>query len=217
MKTKAKFITFEGGEGAGKTTQIQILEKLLKSHGLPVITTREPGGTIGAECLRSLLKEQPDAHFDAYSQTLILYAARRDLVEKIIKPALAKNVWVLCDRFADSTFVYQGFAQGLPIASIEKIHNLVLGSFTPDLTFFFDIPPEAGIKRTKERTESLDLFTYDNFDFKDLDFHEKIYEGFQILAAGSKRILPINALLPTEQVTDQLLDALNARFQIGLE
>ncbi len=217
MKTHARFITFEGGEGAGKTTQIQILEKVLTSHGIPVLVTREPGGTVGAERLRSLLKEQSDTHFDAYSQTLILYAARRDLVEKIIKPALAKNIWVLCDRFADSTFVYQGFAQGVPIETIHKIHDITLGDFHPDLTFFFDISPEIGIRRTKERRTTLDLFTYDTFDLKDLDFHEKIYEGFKILVSNTKRIVPINAHLPTEQVTDQIVETLHERFNITMD
>lgn len=217
MEKKAKFITFEGGEGAGKTTQILLLEKTLKSHGIAVITTREPGGTIGAECLRTILKEQSDAHFDAYSQMLILYAARRDLVEKIIKPALAKNTWVLCDRFSDSTFVYQGFAQGIPIETIQKIHDIIIQGFKPDLTFFFDIPPETGAKRAKERSESLNLFTYDNFDLKDLDFHQKIYAGFKILANESKRFTTINALQSVEQVHAQLITALNKKFKIDLE
>lgn len=215
-KIKPRFISFEGGEGAGKTTQIQILEKLLKSKGIPVIVTREPGGTIGSEYLRGLLKEQSDAHFDAISQALLLYAARRDLVEKRIRPALLKNTWVLCDRFADSTLVYQGFAQGMALESIEKIHQIVLGDFEPDLTFFLNIAPEIGMKRAKERSKSLDLFKYDTFDLKDLDFHKRIHEGFEVLCENTDRIVSVDALLPVDKVTEQIKNTINQRFKLKI-
>lgn len=217
MNTSAKFISFEGGEGAGKTTQIHLLEHALKAADMPVIVTREPGGTVGAELLRNALQHNKEAHWDAVSQLLILYAARRDLVEKVIKPALARNTWVLCDRFADSSFVYQGYAQGLGVEFVKTIHEIVLHNFQPDLTFFFDIPPEQGLKRIKERsTSSLKSELYDRFEEQDLEFHQKIYQGFRMLAHGNKRFVNIQANLPLDQVSPQIFRALGERFHITL-
>ncbi len=217
MNTSGKFISFEGGEGAGKTTQIYLLEKALKAANISVIVTREPGGTVGAELLRNVLQHSKEAHWDVVSQLLILYAGRRDLVEKVIKPALARNTWVLCDRFADSSFVYQGYAQGLGVEFVKTIHEIVLHNFQPDLTFFFDIPPEQGLKRLEERYASSPKSTpYDRFEEQDFEFHQKIYQGFRMLAHENKRFVNIQANLPLDQVSPQIFRGLSERFHITL-
>ncbi len=217
MKTSAKFISFEGGEGAGKTTQIHLLEKALKAVGISVLVTREPGGTVGAELLRNILQHHKEAHWDAISQLLILYAGRHDHVEKVIKPALARNIWVLCDRFADSSMVYQGYAQGLGVEFVKTIHEAVLHNFQPDLTFFFDIPPERGLKRLRERYESSpESQKYDCFEDQNLEFHRKIYQGFKALSHNNKRFVNIQADLPLDQVSPQIFRALSERFHLTL-
>ncbi len=217
MNTSAKFISFEGGEGAGKTTQIHLLEHALKAVDIPVLVTREPGGTLGAELLRNVLQHNKEAHWDVLSQVLILYAGRRDHVEKVIKPALARNTWVLCDRFADSTMVYQGYAQGVGVEFVKLIHEAVLHNFQPDLTFFFDIPAEQGLERLKERYESSPgSQQYDRFEEQDLEFHQKIHQGFRMLAHESKRFVNIQANLPLDQVSPQIFRALSERFHITL-
>ena len=210
MTHQAKLITFEGGEGAGKTTQIQLLETALKDKGYHVLKTREPGGTIGAELLRAALKDHPDTQWDVLSQVLILYAARRDLVEKVIKPALARNTWVLCDRFADSTFVYQGHAQNLGIEFVKAIHTAVLKDFEPDLTFFFDLPPEQGLKRASYRKHQ------DFFESMNLDFHQKVYEGYKILAHNNPRFFTIPATLSTSHISQVIFKTLQEKFSLSL-
>ena len=207
---KAKFITFEGGEGAGKTTQIQILEEALKNKGYQVLKTREPGGTIGSELLRAALKDHPETNWDPISQVLILYAARRDLVEKVIKPAIARNTWVLCDRFADSTFVYQGYAQNLGIDFIQAIHTAALKNFEPDLTFFFDLPPEEGMNRARKRKSE------DYFESMDMDFHRKVYEGFKILAHENPRFSTLKAHLHPSQISQTIFKTLQENFFLSL-
>jgi dTMP kinase len=207
---QAKFITFEGGEGAGKTTQIQFLETALKNKGYHVLKTREPGGTVGAELLRAALKDHPDTHWDAISQVLILYAARRDLVEKVIKPALARNTWVLCDRFADSTFVYQGHAQHLGIDFVQSIHTAVLKDFAPDLTFFFDLPPQEGLKRARKRNQQ------DFFESMNLDFHQKVYEGYKMLAHNNPRFFTVPSILSPSHMSQIIFKALQEKFSLSL-
>lgn len=182
---KGYFISFEGGEGCGKSTQINLLSEALTKQGINVVTVREPGSTVGAEHLRRILKDTEGTNWDAVSQTLILYAARRDLVEKVIKPALCQGKWVLCDRFADSTFVYQGYTQELGVEYVQNIHKATLKTFEPDLTFFLDLPPEEGMKRAKRRSEN------DFFEEKSLSFHRKVYEGYKLLAHQSKRIITV--------------------------
>lgn len=210
MTQKARFITFEGGEGAGKTTQIQLLETALKSKGYHVIKTREPGGTVGSELLRAALKDHPDTQWDAISQVLILYAARRDLVEKVIKPALARNTWVLSDRFSDSTFVYQGHAQNLGIDFVKSIHTAVLKDFEPDLTFFFDLPPQEGLARARKRSHQ------DFFESMHLTFHEKVYEGYKMLAYHNPRFFTVPGNLSSTHIAQVIFKALQEKFSLSL-
>ncbi|HCP00910.1 MAG TPA: dTMP kinase, partial [Rhodospirillaceae bacterium] len=139
-KPNGKFITFEGGEGSGKTTQISHLANRLSAHGIEVITTREPGGAPGADSIRSLLVSGATNKWDPVSEVLLLYAARREHLNQTIRPALAKGAWVLCDRFADSTMAYQGYGHGISQEFIREVHSSVVGEFGPDLTLLLDIP-----------------------------------------------------------------------------
>jgi dTMP kinase len=214
---KAKFISFEGGEGSGKSTQITLLEKELEKKGLSVIRTREPGGTIGAEMLRSVLKENEDAQWDAVSQTLILYAARRDLVEKVIKPALRKNVWVLSDRFADSTYVYQGYTQDVSVDFIDTLHKYALDNLYPDLTFYMDLTPEQGFRRVEGRNQETVAYHHDIFEAQDMQFHKRVQEGFQdLVTANPDRMVTIPAQFSVDQVHHHIMTVLNEKFDLRL-
>ena len=139
--TIGKFITFEGGEGAGKTTQAKLLAKALEKAGVETLLTREPGGTFGAEAIRDLVLEGTSDRWSGMTELLLMYAARLDHVEKLIKPALDRGVWVLSDRFADSSMAYQGYARGLGETHVKAVHEAVMDGFEPDLTILFDMDP----------------------------------------------------------------------------
>lgn len=149
--TQGRFISLEGGEGSGKSTQISRLAKYLESKGVEVLLTREPGGTPAAEEIRNLLVTGEPDRWDAMSELLLLYAARRDHVERVIKPALQRGLWVISDRFADSTMAYQGYAMGLGADAVVTAHRLALGTFEPDLTIVLDLSVDVGLKRAAKR------------------------------------------------------------------
>ena len=148
---KGVFISFEGGDGAGKSTQIKLLAGRLRAHGIEVIETREPGGTPEGEGIRELLVLGNPKRWDGMSEALLNYAARRRHVEALIKPALAGGAWVLSDRFADSTMAYQGIAQGVGEAAIARLHRLTLGTLQPALTLVLDLDPDLGLARSNKR------------------------------------------------------------------
>ncbi len=150
-KQYGQFITFEGGEGTGKTTQVQLLASLLRARGHDVVTTREPGGAAGADTIRSLLVSGATDKWDPLSESLLLFAARREHLVKTIWPALEQGAWVLCDRFADSTLAYQGYGHSVPIEFIENLYDVVVGEFVPDLTLILDIDVEIGLARANAR------------------------------------------------------------------
>ncbi len=172
-----RFITFEGGEGAGKSTQVELLATALRRRGLRVCATREPGGSPGAEAIRELLVTGPADRWDALGEALLHSAARRDHLRCLVHPRLAAGDWVLCDRFADSTLAYQGYGHGLDRAAIDALHALVVGAFRPDLTLILDLPVARGLKRAKARGAGEDR--YENFDRA---FHERLRAGFQEIA-----------------------------------
>jgi dTMP kinase len=186
------FITLEGGEGAGKTTQIRRLKARLEEAGRKVVVTREPGGSTGAEAIRKLLVEGEASQWSPLTETLLLYAARRDHVEKVIEPALARGDVVICDRFYDSTTAYQGYGQGLDIKVIRNIRRLSIGNLKPHITFLLDLPVEEGLKRAavQQRYEKMGEA-----------FHKKLRKGFLALAKlEPKRIRKINAAQSMEKV-----------------
>jgi dTMP kinase len=201
---KPQFITFEGGEGSGKSTQIKLLHQELMSREIQVGLTREPGGSEGAEEIRELIVNGDKGRWDAWSETLLLWAARRDHVENVIKPALARGSWILCDRFFDSTIAYQGYAGGLPIGDLRRLQEMVLGNFGPTKTIFFDIDPKIGLERTVERG----LGKEGRFESFDLTFHQRLYDGFKELALQEPdRIVTVDANQPVESVQRDVLKA----------
>ena len=173
----ARFITFEGGEGAGKSTQVRRLAAALEARGIAHIVTREPGGSPGAEEIRKLLVEGEPGRWSALTETLLLFAARADHIERTIKPALEAGQWVICDRFTDSTYVYQGVARGLARETIRRIEAIAACDFKPDLTLVLDLPIEEGLKRARDRGQHEDRF--EKFDIK---FHDKLRQAFLELA-----------------------------------
>ncbi len=173
----AKFITFEGGEGAGKSTQIGLLAAALTAAGIPVQTTREPGGSPGAEQIRELLVTGAGDRWDAMTEALLHFAARREHLRSVVWPTLAAGQWVLSDRFADSTMAYQGYGHGLGRAPIEQLYDLVVGKFAPDLTLILDVPVALGLERALARRDG-----EDRYEGLDGAFHERLRQGFREIA-----------------------------------
>ncbi len=176
----ARFITFEGGEGAGKSTHVKRLAEALATAGIDNLTTREPGGAPGAEEIRQLLVTGETGRWDATSEALLHFAARRAHVEETVRPALGAGRWVICDRFADSTLAYQGYGRGLDKAAIEALGRLVLGDLAPDLTLILDLPAENGLLRAAARGEG-----GDRYERMGEAFHRRIGEGFRAIAKAN--------------------------------
>lgn len=198
--TRGLFITFEGGEASGKTTQIARLHNWLESAGHDVVRTREPGGTPGAESIRDILMSGNFDKWSAETELLLMYAARRDHTEKVIWPALASGKIVLCDRYADSSMAYQGYARGLGRKAVKRVHKAVLNGFYPDLTFIFDIPVEVAQKRLSARAEE-----NTRFDAADLNFHQTVREAFlKIAGSHAKRYQVVNAAMSMDALTQTL-------------
>lgn len=204
------FVTLEGGEGAGKSTQARILAESLTRSGVPVVTTREPGGTETAERLRALLLD-PEVALDAMEQVLLFYAARHNHVDQVIKPALAAGKVVICDRFSDSTAAYQGAAGGVSADVVARIDDAVLGGFRPDATFLLDLPVDSGAQRVAQRAGATD-----RFEQAPTAFHQKLREAFlEIAALEPKRIRVIDARQPIDTIADRILEAIKVMLPAG--
>ncbi len=175
---RGRFITFEGGEGAGKSSQVRRLADRLTAAGHSVVRTREPGGSPGAEAIRDLLVTGDPDRWSPLTETLLMYASRRDHIERVIAPALARDDWVVCDRFADSTRAYQGAGGGAPAALIAALEDQVLGATRPDLTLILDLPVEIGLARAAARDSSAET----RFEAKGPAFHQRLREGFLAIA-----------------------------------
>jgi dTMP kinase len=181
--TRGKFITFEGGEGTGKSTQARLLFERLKSSGVDVLLTREPGGSPFAEQVRRLILDRATAPHSPLSEALLFSAARADHLEVAIRPALAAGRWVVCDRFSDSTRVYQGTAGGLDDAVLDTLDRVVIQGTMPDLTIILDLPPEAGLARASSRRVAGHAGAQaDAYEQRDLLFHRKLRAGYQAIA-----------------------------------
>lgn len=199
-----RFITFEGGEGGGKSTQLRLLAQRLAEDGGEVVATREPGGSPGAEAIRDLLVRGAADRWSAMTETLLMYAARRDHVERVIKPALGRGAWVLCDRFADSTRAYQGAAGGTDPAFIAALEAHVLGDIRPDLTLILDLPPEAGLARAASRAGA-----ETRFESKGAAFHARLRQAFlDIARAEPDRCRVIDAAQSLEAVSADIWAAI---------
>lgn len=175
--TRGRFITLEGGEGAGKSTQILRLAEALTARGLDVATTREPGGSPGAEEIRRLLVDGDPGRWGAMTEALLHTAARRDHLERTVWPALDAGQWVLCDRFYDSTMAYQGYGLELGRELIAALQRLALGDFAPDLSIIIDVPVKEGLSRASARRG-----TEDRYERMDTAFHERLRAGFRDIA-----------------------------------
>lgn len=187
------FITFEGGEGTGKSTQALILAETLKKQDLKLILTREPGGSPGAEIIRNLLVTGSVDRWSVMSEVLLMYAARADHWQNTIKNYLDKGFWVLCDRFADSTIAYQGYGRGVNRDFLDVLYKHVVGDTEPDFTFVFDLDAEEGIKRATARMEG-DAIAEGRFEAMDIDFHKRIRTGFlEIAKENPKRCFLLKA------------------------
>ena len=192
------FITFEGGEGSGKSTQIRRLAQRLEAEGREVMITREPGGTPEAEAVRSLLVSGDVARWTPRSEALWTYAAREQHLEQVIRPALEAGRSVLCDRFMDSTRAYQGYAGGCDLAFIDALEKAIVGPTRPDLTLMFDLDPVLGLARAKSRGDAV---AEDRYERKGLGFHQKLREGFlDILRREPRRCRLVDAAQPIDDV-----------------
>jgi len=206
--TIGKFITFEGGEGAGKTTQAKMLCEALEGAGIETLLTREPGGTFGAEAIRNLVLEGTSDRWSGMTELLLMYAARLDHMEKLIKPALERGVWVISDRFADSSLAYQGYARGLGAEKVKAVHAAVMDEFEPDLTILFDIDPILAQKRVETRGEDLS-----RFDAESIAFHNTLREAFlNIAEENSERIFTVDAAASRDGVQTRILFAISQKY-----
>lgn len=209
---RGKFISFEGGEGAGKTTQAERLCEALERNDYETLLTREPGGTFGAEAIRDLVLSGGNDRWSGMTELLLMYAARVDHVEKLIKPALERGVWVVSDRFADSTLAYQGYARGVNLEQIRSVHDAVMDKFEPDMTILFDIDPILSQKRVETRGEELS-----RFDAETLDFHKAIRAAFLDIAEREKeRFVIVDAAMTKDAIATEILRDVAKRFD-GVE
>jgi len=209
VKNPGRFITLEGGEGAGKSTQIQVIKDYLLSRGNDVVVTREPGGTPEGQEIRNLLVSGDKDKWSPLSETLLILADRAAHLERLIRPALADGKYVVCDRFFDSTKAYQGVAGGLGLDVINNLQQPVLGTTLPDVTLLLDIDPEKGLRRAQERGGEL------RFESKTLAYHRTLRNAFlDFVAQEPDRIFVIDADRDVEAVSDDILAVLDERLNV---
>lgn len=206
--TRGKFITLEGGEGAGKSTQIRRLSEWLRSAGqTDVVMTREPGGSAGAEAIRELLVNGEVDRWDGVTEVLLHFAARRDHVMKTIEPALARGAWVICDRFADSTRAYQGIVQGAGLDVVEAAYALAVGDLEPDLTLILDLPVYVGLARANERGGS------DRYERMGREFHKALRDAFLKVGADyPERCVVVDATGDEDAVEQAIRAAVSKKW-----
>jgi dTMP kinase len=193
------FITFEGGEGCGKSTQSRLLLKKLERQKIPAVLTHEPGGTALGNELRKALKKKRGSFISPQAELFLVAASRAQLVAEVIHPALEEGKIVICDRFTYSTLVYQGYGRGLELSFVETVNNVATGNLKPDLTILLDISPDQGLARKRSLR--------DRFELEDLSFHRRVREGYlKMVAAESERWLVIDASLPKEKVAGIIWD-----------
>lgn len=208
------FITFEGGEGSGKTTQLNKLAAHLSQQGHSVVTTREPGGTDQADAIRALIVQKASGNWPPFAELCLVSAARMVHVRDVIAPALAEGKTVLCDRFIDSTIAYQGYGHGLDLAIINDVTQNAIGDLAPDVTLLFDIPPTQGIARTQRRSFDGDDVLEDKFESLDLSFHERVREGFLTLAKNNaERFRIIDATQTVDAISAHVFQQIESLSQ----
>ena len=207
---RGRFITLEGGEGAGKSTQVRLLVSRLEERGIEVVATREPGGSPKAEALREVLLSGAAARFGPRGEAILFSAARIDHVDNTIEPALARGAWVVSDRFADSTRAYQGALGKLDSRLILELERIAIANARPDLTIFLDIPPEAGLLRVSQRRNGEPA---DRFEAEGIAFHAELRKAFRDIAqAEPERCLIVNALAPEDEVAAAIWRGVETRL-----
>jgi dTMP kinase len=212
--SRGRFITLEGGEGAGKSTQARLLAAWLGEKGVFVTLTREPGGTPGAEDIRNLLVTGAVGRWDGLTETLLHYAARREHMVRLILPALGRGEWIICDRFIDSTAAYQGYGQGIDLGVIAGLRETVLGGFTPDLTLILDVSPETRRARTAARIAA-NPGNEDRYERMNEAFHDRVRAGFHAIAqAEPGRCAVIAADRDIEAVSAQIRATVERRLPL---
>ena len=184
---KGRFITIEGVEGVGKSTNISYIERFLEARDIKFVSTREPGGTVLAERIRDVLLDKAESSMDPMTELLLMFAARKQHTEELIKPTLERGEWVICDRYTDSSYAYQGGGRGLDSKIISKVEKLTLGSFKPDLTIVLDLPVKKGLARAGNRGE------LDRFELESEKFFKRVRATFLARAKTHKRYHVINA------------------------
>ncbi|UTW13509.1 dTMP kinase [Marinobacterium rhizophilum] len=209
---RGRFITVEGTEGAGKSSNIDFIRRQLEARGIDVVLSREPGGTPLAEEIRALLLSPRDEQVCEDAELLLMFAARAQHIAALIKPALARGSWVLCDRFTDATFAYQGGGRGVDVERIRLLESLVQGALRPDCTFLLDLPVDIGLERARRRSMP------DRFEQEKQAFFERVRASYlQRVNAEPERFALINAALDIEQVRQQLLPHLDRLQALGHE
>ena len=207
---RGKFITFEGGEGTGKSTQVALLGEALRKIDISVVLTREPGGSPGAEEIRNFLVNGEVNRWSPMSEALLNYAARVEHLDKTIYPALEQKSWVISDRFSDSTIAYQGYGHGVDSLVLNSLSHILIGEFKPDLTFIFDLDLEIGLARASARGEG-----EDRYERMGRDFHERLRQGFlDIALEDAERCCVIDASLPINQVASIIRKLVSERLQV---
>lgn len=204
------FITFEGLDGSGKTTQIKALAEHLKARGKKVLLTREPGGTLIGDQIRPILQDRAHTAMTPQTELLLFCASRAQLVSEVIRPWLADGGVVICDRFADSTLAYQGYGRNLDLVFLRQLLTFVTGGLQPDLTLYLDVSPEEGLAR--RRQGSLFGEEFSRIDQLELDFHRRVHQGYlDLIADDPKRWVVIDAAQPSEQIQQAILGVLEMR------
>ena len=208
--SRGRFITLEGGEGAGKSTQIKLLLPWLRERGIDVVQTREPGGATGAERIRDLLVTGAADRWTPMAETLLHYAARADHLDRAIRPALASGKWVVCDRFADSTTAYQGYGHGVPLDVINSLFAAVVGDTAPDLTLILDLAPADGLGRAATRSDH-----ENRYEQMALEFHGRLRDGFLAIASREPaRCAVIDASRGIDAVQTDIREEIRRRLGI---
>lgn len=197
----------EGPDGSGKTTQIELLKQYLGEKGYDIVLAREPGGTVIGEAIREVILNKDYQEMSHMTELLLYASARAQLVNQVIRPALNDGKAVICDRFVESSAVYQGIGRGLGVETVYEVNNYALGDVKPSLTIFMDLDAEAGIHRKKNQTE------LDRMEMEDLSFHKRVVEGYRQLAQlYPDRIFPVDATLPIEKIHSIIVEEMERRF-----
>ena len=206
--TTGVFITLEGGEGAGKSTQLKLLEERLVTHEIDIVRTREPGGVPSAETIRDLLVNGETDKWRPLTETLLHFAARHEHISRLVQPALDRGQWVLCDRFADSTTAYQGYAQNIDLETIATLYRLAVGNLEPNLTIILDLPVEVGLERAEDR--SIGGTRYEKMG---IEFHKRLRDGFLRIAANNPhRCSILDATQSIEEISENIMALVQERF-----